>query len=181
MSEVIDAEFEVMGDIPKDDQEKEPHSDLIIIAPHPDDEIIGAYKYLTEKNALPIIIYSADLNAKRKQSVLKLKEHVDCKVQLFQMTVPQPFLQPENRFLFPDPIYELHPLHRSWGFMGEQMVRNGFDVTFYSTNMNAPYISEIAEPEKKRELLEKVYPDQKSLWEFDHKYFLFEGYCKWLF
>ena len=66
MSEVIDAEFEVMGDIPKDDQEKEPHSDLIIIAPHPDDEIIGAYKYLTEKNALPIIIYSADLNAKRK-------------------------------------------------------------------------------------------------------------------
>ena len=26
-----------------------------------------------------------------------------------------------------------------------------------------------------------VYPDQKSLWEFDHKYFLFEGHCKWVF
>ena len=178
MSDVIDAEFEVMD---SNEEENEPRSDLIIIAPHPDDEIIGAYKYLTEFNAHPIIIYSADLDAKRKESTLKLKEHIDCQVQLFQMSVPQPFLKAENRFLFPDPIYELHPVHRAWGFMGEQMARNGFDVTFYSTNMNAPYIHEVQEPQKKRKLLEKVYFDQKTLWEFDHKYFLFEGYSKWIF
>jgi len=178
VDDIMDAEFEVIENIEK---EKEPETDLIIIAPHPDDEIIGAYKYLTKENAFPIIIYSADLDAKRKESTLKLKEHVECKVQLFQMTVPQPFLQPGNKFLFPDPIYELHPHHRAWGFMGEQMARNGFDVTFYSTNMNSPHIHEVAKPNEKRELLEKVYPDQKSLWEFDHKYFLFEGYYKWMF
>ena len=155
--------------------------DLIIVSPHPDDEIIGAYKYLTLHNVSPIVIYSGELDAERKESALKLKEHINCRLQLFQMTIPQPFLHNENLYLFPDPSYELHPSHRAWGFMGEQMARGGFDVIFYSTNMNAPYIHEVPEPQKKRELLNKVYPDQKSLWEFDHKYFLFEGYSKWIF
>ena len=176
--DIIDAEYEVLENVK---EEKEPASDLVIVAPHPDDEIIGAYKYLIEPKARPVIIYSAELDAKRKESVLKLKENVDCKLQLFQMSMPAPFLQLSNRFLFPDPVYELHPTHRAWGFMGEQMARNGFDVTFYSTNMNSPYIHEVENPQEKRELLEKVYPDQKSLWDFDHKYFLFEGYCKWVF
>ena len=81
----------------------------------------------------------------------------------------------------PDPVYELHPLHRQWGMVGETMARVGFDVIFYSTNMNAPYIHELAVADDKKELLNKVYPDQKSLWEYDHKYFLFEGYNKWIF
>ena len=80
MEEVIDAEFEVVGE---EKQKKEPANELIIAAPHPDDEIIGAYKYLTKSGVRPIIIYSGDLNAKRKESALKLKEHVDCKLQLF--------------------------------------------------------------------------------------------------
>jgi len=178
MSEVIDAEFEVVGE---EKQEKEPATELIIAAPHPDDEIIGAYEYLTKPGVTPIIIYSGDLNAKRKESALKLKEHVDCKIQLFQMTIPQPFLNQNNKYLFPDPIYELHPSHRAWGFMGEQLARAGFDVVFYSTNMNAPYIHEVEKPDEKRTLLEKVYPDQGDLWKYDHKYFLFEGYTKWMF
>lgn len=177
MSETIDAEFEVVGEPDENPKPK----DLIIIAPHPDDEIIGAYKYLTMDGFVPIIIYSADLNADRKEAALKLKEHVDVKLQLFQMTVPQPYMQPENIYLFPDPIYENHPSHRLWGFMGEQMVRAGFDVIFYSTIMNAPYIHEVEKPNLKKDLLNKVYPDQSSLWEFDHKYFLFEGYNKWMF
>jgi len=178
MTEIIDAEYTVVD---KNEQEKEPATELIIVAPHPDDEIIGAYKYLTKPGVRPIIIYSGDLDTDRKNSALKLKEHVSCKLQLFQMTVPQPFLNQANKYLFPDPIYELHPAHRAWGFMGEQLARNGFDVVFYSTNMNAPYIHEVPKPDEKRELLEKVYPDQGNLWEYDHKYFLFEGYSKWIF
>ena len=178
MAEVIEAEYEVISE---DNESKDANPELIIIAPHPDDEIIGAYKYLTKPGVRPIVIYSGDLDGARKESALKLKEHVNCKLQLFQMTVPQPFLHKANTYLFPDPIYELHPSHRAWGFMGEQMARNGFDVVFYSTNMNAPYIYEAPKPDEKRELLEKVYPDQKSLWKSDHKYFLFEGYNKWIF
>lgn len=159
-------------------QDDKDSQDLIIIAPHPDDEIIGAYKYLQNN---PIIIYSAEMDAARKESALKLKEFIDCKAQLFQMTVPQPLLKKGNTYLFPDPIHEIHPDHRMWGIMGEQMVRGGFDVIFYSVNMTAPYIRKVEKPDEKRELLEKVYPDQKTLWEYEHKYFLFEGYCKWIF
>jgi hypothetical protein len=161
-------------------EEKELKRDVIIAAPHPDDEIIGCYEILTS-GIKPIIIYSGDMDADRRETVLKLKEHVDCKLQLFLMTIPQTFLDMNNIFYLPDPIYETHPKHREWGFLGENLARNGFDVIFYNTTMNAPYIHECKDPEKKKELLDKVYPDQKSLWEYDHKYFLFEGYCKWIF
>jgi hypothetical protein len=176
IEEVVDGEI-IEGEVVDHNQK----SELIIIAPHPDDEIIGTYKYLTDKKYTPIIIYSADLSAERKESTLKLKEFVNCRVQLFQMSIPVPLVQKENTFLFPDPSYELHPSHRIWGTMGEQLARAGYDVIFYSTNMNAPYIHEVKNPDEKRKLLEDVYPDQKSIWEFDHKYFLFEGHCKWVF
>jgi hypothetical protein len=47
--------------------------------------------------------------------------------------------------------------------------------------MNAPYIHEVNLPDDKKYLLDQVYPDQKDLWKYDYKYFLFEGYCKWVF
>ena len=153
---------------------------VVIAAPHPDDKIIGCYEVLTN-SINPVIIYSDETDADRREKVLKLKEHVDCKLQLFQMSIPQTFMNKINVFYFPDPIYETHPLHRQWGIMGETMARNGFNVIFYSTNMACPYIHEVKFPDKKEELLNKVYPDQKTLWQYEKKYILFEGYNKWLF
>jgi hypothetical protein len=154
----------------------------IIIAPHPDDEIIGCFEKIRSASGHLVIIYSGDIDADRRETVLKLKEKLDhVNLQLFQNSIPQPFLNVQNSFYFPDPIYEIHPKHREWGSIGESMARTGFDVTFYNTNMNAPYIHEVNKPEDKRYLLEEVYPDQETLWKYDHKYFLFEGYCKWIF
>lgn len=155
--------------------------DVIIVAPHPDDEVIGCYEILTAPNVQPIIIYSGDLDSDRREEALKAKEHLNIKIQLFQMTVPQSLLSKENIFYLPDPIYEVHPKHRSWGFLGEQLARNGFDVIFYNTNMTAPYIHEVEHPEKKEDLLSKIYPSQQALWEYEKKYVLFEGRCKWVF
>jgi hypothetical protein len=163
-----------------EDQEKEPHKQTVIIAPHPDDEIIGCYEILNSSEN-PIIIYSGNTDVKRRNEAMKLKEYINIKAQIFLMSVPPNLINENSVFYFPDPVYETHPIHRQYGMMGEQFAREGFDVTFYTTNMNAPYIHESTLVKEKEELLNNVYPSQKSLWEYDKKYVLFEGYCKWIF
>lgn len=154
-------------------------SKSIIWAPHPDDEIIGCYEVLMRDN--PAIIYSGDIENARREEALKLREHVPIGPQLFLMTVPPSLMLKSNTFYFPDPVEEFHPQHREVGFMGEQIARAGYNVIFYSVNMQAKYIHRSPDAQAKKELLDKVYPSQKDLWKYDNKYFLFEGYCKWIF
>lgn len=149
---------------------------VVIVAPHADDEIIGCFENLTRN---PIIIYSDDIILERKMETKELLKYRNIKAQLFLRSIPSTFLNQNHEFFIPDPVYEIHPKHREWGHIGESMFRAGLDVTFYTTTMQAPYIHEVIEIGKK-DLLDIVYPSQKSLWEFDHKYYLFEGYCKWM-
>ena len=155
-------------------------TDCVIIAPHFDDEIIGNSEIILNPLIKPIIVYMQD-DEERKKEALKLKTFLsNIQVQLFQKSIPQVVLNRNNILYFPDPIYEIHPEHRKFGAIGEDLLRQGFNVVFYSTNMNAPYIHEVSEFKQKRHLLEKVYPSQKNLWKFENKYFLFEGRCKWI-
>jgi hypothetical protein len=156
------------------------NNEKIIISPHMDDEIIGCYEVI--KNDKPIIIYIGDDNSnERKNESLKLKEEVDIKFQLYLNNIPQHFINKSNTFYFPDPSTEIHPKHRLWGNMGEQLARIGMDVIFYTTNMNTQYIKEEKDPKGKEELLNKIYPSQSNLWKYEKKYILFSGFCKWLF
>ena len=155
-------------------------SEIVIISPHFDDEIIGNYSIITNPLTKPIIIYLQD-DEERKQEALNLKKFIDnVQVQLFQKSIPSTFLDPLNVLYFPDPIFETNPEHRKWGAVGEDFLRKGLNVVFYSINMNAPYIHNVENPKDKRHLLEKVYPSQKNLWKYENKYFLFEGRYKWL-
>lgn len=157
------------------------NNEIIIVAPHADDEIIGCYEIITNKNLKPIVIYTEDMSDERKQATLKLKELTGVKIQLYLRNVPPAAMNDSNIFFFPHPIYETHPSHRQQGFIGEQLARGGMNVIFYTTEMNAPFKFECKTPFDKHLLLEDVYPDQKKLWKYDHKYFLFSGYDKWLF
>jgi len=147
----------------------------IIIAPHPDDEIIGMYEILVKERCT--IFYTESVNETRRKEaeILKFCELVEN--QYFSDNIPG---EMEARFYFPDPYFEVHPAHRKWGAIGERMLRMGYDVIFYSTQMSAPYIHEVKESDKKMDLLNMIYSSQKSLWEYDHRYFLFEGRCQWL-
>ena len=164
------------------DKEKEPVKHHFIIAPHPDDEIIGCYEIINNPANSIAIMYPGDIEQRRREEAMNLREHREnVSIQIFQQSIPQPMLSDPNiTFYFPDPVNEIHPDHRAWGFVGEGMARQGHDVIFYSTIMNVPYIHEVAD-EYKEALLNFVYPSQKSLWEYEKKFILFEGRCKWLF
>lgn len=154
-------------------------SDTIIIAPHMDDEIIGCYSVLKTKN--PIIVYTEEATKERQEEALTLREHVQVKAQMFFKSIPNQLLNFDNTFYFPHPTYEYHPAHRIQGSIGEQLARKGHNVIFYVTNMTAPFIKEEYDPAGKEELLNKIYPSQKSLWEYEKKYILFSGYSQWIF
>lgn len=156
--------------------------DVVIIAPHGDDEVIGCFDVLEKynENNKIAIVYGPDMENHRKEELLKLKEYYSC-LQLIQNIVPQHLVQMENKFYFPNPTDEMHPDHRKWAQVGEGLARNGLDVTFYTIQMNVPYIYKVENPDKKLEVLNYVYPSQNELWNNDKKYILFEGYCKWVF
>ena len=149
--------------------------ECMIVAPHGDDEIIGCYRILQNKNIEVIHILYGD-NLSYIPQALSSCQNIEFK----QANDLEKFKRIDMPFFFPDPIFETHPDHRFWGSKGEELVRNGENVYFYSVNMLAPYIYEVLDPNKKREFLEKCYPEKQDLWRFDHKYFLFEGYCKWI-
>ncbi|MFW9877020.1 MAG: hypothetical protein ACFFG0_28345 [Candidatus Thorarchaeota archaeon] len=154
----------------------------IIIAPHPDDEIIGCFEILNKQNQSITIIYGADTYGKRREETVKVREvFPSVKHQVFHNSVPTSYLANDATFYFPDPVNEIHPSHRGWGSIGEGLARSGYDVVFYTTIMNVPYIHEVNDPIKKETLLSRCYTSQKTLWDYEKKYVLFEGRCKWIF
>ncbi len=153
--------------------------ETVIVAPHPDDEIIGCYKHLIEGN--PMIIYDGDTPSERREEAKKLRSHTQVKIQLYQKSIPPNFINNETTFYFPDPIYEVHPLHRQWGTIGESIARQGFTVIVYSVIMNAPYLHEVEISAGKESVLNTIYPSQSDLWKYEKKYVLFEGNCQWHF
>ncbi|MFW6242773.1 MAG: hypothetical protein ACOC2W_01305 [bacterium] len=158
---------------------EEKNERVIIVAPHPDDEIIGCYSIL--KNVVSSnIVYTTNIPNDRREEALKIKEYFNVRQYFVNFDLPPALMDKSNIYYFPDPINEVHPDHRRAGYIGEQMVRSGYNVIFYSINKNVPYIFEVNNIEEKEEMLNKIYPSQKSLWEYEKKYILFEGYNKWL-
>ncbi len=156
-------------------------NELIIISPHCDDDLIGNYEIISTKSYKPIIIYTEKTNTQRKEESLKLKDFFpNIKAQLFEKSIPSHFINKDNLFLFPDPIYEFHPAHRLQSCIGEKMFHENYNVVFYNINMTAPYCHEVKCFKDKERYLNLIYPSQKSLWEHDKKWVLFEGRNKWL-
>lgn len=153
---------------------------IIIISPHCDDEIIGTYNELiTYKNIIIIYPdYKTEERQKESQNLRKYLTDVNL-TQLYTQDIPPVFLNKDFLYFFPD-VNDIHPSHRYWASIGEKLCRDKYEVVFYTTNMNVPWIYEVKESDKKKLMLDSVYTSQRDLWKYDYKYFLFEGKNKWL-
>jgi len=158
-------------------------SECIIFAPHADDEIIGCFSLL-QSGKVNEILFGSSLSLYECDSS-KLNKDFNIKTSTAYVTnegVPMYDVKKykEYTLLFPDPIYETHPYHKVWGAFGLILFQRGYDVIFYSTNMNAPYIQEVKNWKEKKQALDRYYIEKSDLWKYDYKYFLFEGYTKWI-
>lgn len=167
----------------------------VIFAPHPDDELIGCWRMLRTKararHCLVVYVDACDMvrRAEAEGASKALGFHMDALeystdlASYVETLRSRIHLTPELKSITlwaPDPHWELHPLHKLVGsHVHAVALRAGVRFGTYSTNMNAPYLGQIADPEHKRAALDKYYPSQQSLWEHDHRYFLFEGRALW--
>lgn len=145
----------------------------IIIAPHPDDEIIGCYS-LIKKGWIDTVLY-IDPSPSRFALAQKAGGALLFTVGLLEFRQLYAYLEknPEHTYLVPD-VTDNHPLHKAINLVGRMA---GVKLGYYTTDMNTGYVKELsmADMQDKRLVLNKYYPDQSSLWENDWKYFLFEG------
>jgi LmbE family N-acetylglucosaminyl deacetylase len=155
-------------------------SSISIWAPHPDDEIIGCWSALHLKHRVDDIsvIYLSgvgDPGIERSQARFGFR-------YLYAGYANMEAAGPYSTVLAPDPASDWHPLHQRVGQVAQHMFRDGKirRLIMYTTRMLAPYVFEVANPAAKRAALNDCYPEKSSLWESDHRFFLFEGYCSWL-
>lgn len=155
----------------------------IIIAPHADDEIIGCHAILHSREVATVAFpFKNKVAVEEAKDCNKLFGFTSATFSTFQDVLVWAIKAHSDGGLifFPDPTYELHPDHRMIGAWGERLVKEQHfnNIVYYTTNMNAPYMQETELLTYKKEDLDKCYPSKKSLWEYDHKYFLFEGYTR---
>lgn len=145
----------------------------IIIALHPDDEIIGCFS-LIKKDLIDMVLY-IDPSPSRFDRAKVAGESLGFTVGLLEFRQLCAYLEKNSShtYFVPD-ISDNHLRHKAVNCIGRL---SGCKLGYYTTDMNTGYTRELSEEQKKEKLfaLNKYYPDQKSLWERDWKYFLFEG------
>lgn len=142
----------------------------IIIAPHPDDEIIGCYR-LFKNQLIKKIIYIYPIDTNRLEEIKQFSLNYGIEYEIIPIELLYENLDREESYLVPS-LNDHHPLHRQVN----TMLRT-FKKGYYSIDMNTEYIQELSKEESKEKefILNRYYPSQSSLWSVDKKYVLFEG------
>lgn len=148
----------------------------IVIAPHADDEIIGCYS-LIKKGLIDEVVY-LDVTPERYRLARSAGRELGFRVRVVEYKDFQNFLYVnlngwQATLLVPD-IADRHLLHKA---VNCAVRLSGCKLGYYTVDMNTGYTKELSkvDQQEKRVALNKYYPDQKSLWENDWRYFLFEG------
>jgi len=146
---------------------------ICIIAPHPDDEIIGCSRLFMSKSVDTVLYISDGATILRLEELENFCCSLGVKNDFCSSDDLLKHLKKYKKYrIFVPSAKDHHPLHRKINGMTIGMSRG-----IYSIDMNTEYVKELSEEDKKIKLewLNKYYPSQKSLWENDWKYFMFEG------
>lgn len=142
----------------------------VILAPHPDDELIGCFKILKNKE-VEKVIYFYELNDIRKKEAIECSKLFEFE-PIFVEKISNDFQFSNDKILLVPNIHDNHVAHKAINQIAKQQY---FKKMYYSVDMNVPYtILSKEEKETKEYLLKKIYKSQIQLFQ-NEKYFLFES------
>lgn len=146
------------------------NASVTVIAPHPDDELIGCLS-LIETGRVSRVIYLEVPNDQREAEAKNVCQSFG--MEYLALGLEDVIDMHVDGLVMLPSLVDGHPLHRKAAAILPDVCEF---VGFYSTRMEDPWIQEYPNPEAKRHVLNHYYPSQADLWRYDHRYFLFEGY-----
>jgi len=145
----------------------------VIIAPHPDDEIIGCFSMI-HNNEVGEILYITDFaEPERINAGLCFCAEYGIIGRSITFDQLSDCLSTHLTY-FPSP-FDFHAHHKIVSAVGLMLAEKGKDVGFYSIEknlINLPLPPKLIE--EKRKLLDTYYPSQKKLWDTNEAYLIFE-------
>lgn len=142
------------------------NKNVVIVAPHVDDELIGCWSYLRDRR-VSAVIYLEELSAVRRAEATTCANTYGFEA-VFDCAK---FTPAPNELLLVPAITDSHPAHRAANRAWRGQHNN---VMFYSVDMDRSPKTLLHDWEAKKAALDYVYPSQKALWETNASYYLFE-------
>jgi hypothetical protein len=147
---------------------------FVIVVPHPDDELIGCFTLFQKGLVRKVYYILSDLKRRANAKIMGRNLGFSAEFLTFdEFYRKELVLKPDEICLVPD-LGDRHPLHKAINIIAKT---KNCPIGYYTTDMNTSYTRELTKENQKlkREMLDKYYSAEKSLWENDWKYFLFEG------
>lgn len=146
----------------------------ILLAPHVDDELVGAYSLLRMGN-LTHIVYFEEVSPERRAEAVALCEAFNIIPVFYEEMFSLPELFADDVLISPT-VHDLHPAHKRVNRLARrEAARAKCRIVFYGADMSTPNKRPLSPGEQadKRQLFNAFYPSQVELLS-DPKYFIFE-------
>ena len=141
----------------------------LILAPHPDDEVIGCYSIVTDTKRTIHVAFGEYETSARGSEAEAAASALNVKLVSLQSVAPASYDE-----VYVPSLLDDHPDHKRMNLAYRSTATH-----FYSVDMRGKRRSLGTEhAERKLALLNGLYPSQRSLWDSDASYYLFESIAR---